>query len=309
VRLARSARSAARRGFSLVEVLVVLLIVGGLMLALTQLLEAARISRDTIHNLQETQLAGPAIMDSIEHDLRSMLTYDRRPEELLQIRNRTIYGLDGDSIDFVTTTNSKVMIQVDRRLVRSDTNEVGYRLRPNPTAADQFLEIYRREAFGVDEDPFEDGRFMFLHDRVKSFDVQCFAKDGRDEQPIDEWGGEREPENIGLPARIEITLVLELAPRVVNEQLLILPNDRRTLTYQRVIRFPEGLRGKEEDIPVPKIPQTPQATGPSTTTGGGAGKPTLTDEGVKGGGGGGGGGGGASGGAGAGRKDDILPGG
>ena len=54
-----------RAGFSLVEVLVVLLIVGGLMLAITQLLEATRISRDTIHNVQETQLAGPAIMELI----------------------------------------------------------------------------------------------------------------------------------------------------------------------------------------------------------------------------------------------------
>ena len=41
-----------------------LLIVSGIMLAITQILEVTRISRDTIHNVQETQLAGPAISSS-----------------------------------------------------------------------------------------------------------------------------------------------------------------------------------------------------------------------------------------------------
>jgi prepilin-type N-terminal cleavage/methylation domain-containing protein len=271
-------RSRARAGFTLVEVLLTLLIMSGIMVALTQILTAARTSRDTIHNIQETQLAGPAILDLLERDLRGIVTYDRTRQVHLRVKNRVMLGMDADSIDFVTSSDSLTLANIDDRFVKADINEVGYRLRPNPGATDQFLEIYRREGFGVDDDPFENGTFMFLHDRVKSFDIHCFAKDGRDEQPIDEWGGDQNPENIGLPARIEIALVLELAPRVVNEQLLILPNDRRTLTYKRVIRFPQSLRGKEEDIAVPRIPTAPAGTTPQPGSGskptGGATPPT-----------------------------------
>lgn len=248
----------ARAGFTLVEVLLTLLIMGGIMLSMTQILTAARTSRDTIHNIQETQLAGPAILDLVERDLRGIFTYDRTRSLQLRVKNRVILGYDADSLDFVTTTDGLSYQEFEDRFVRGDVNEVGYRLRPNADSADQFLEIYRRESFGVDDDPFEGGNFMFLHDRVKGFDIQCFAKDGPNEQPVEEWGTGKNDENIGLPARIEITLTLELAPRLVNEQISILPNDRRTLTYKRVIRLPEGLRGAENLIPIPKIPDVPK---------------------------------------------------
>jgi prepilin-type N-terminal cleavage/methylation domain-containing protein len=261
----------ARAGFTLVEVLLTLLIMSGIMLSMTQILTAARTSRDTIHNIQETQLAGPAILDLVERDLRGIFTYDRTCQLQLRVKNRVMLGYDADSLDFVTTSDSLVLTNIDNRFARGDVNEVGYRLRPNPDSADQFLEIYRRESFGVNEDPFEGGTYMFLHDRVKSFDVQCFAKDGKDEQPVDEWGTDKNPENLGLPARIEITLVLELAPRLVNEQMSILPSDRRTLTYKRVIRFPQILRMAEEEIPIPKIPDVPKAGAGTTPTGGAAG--------------------------------------
>lgn len=286
----RSPRS--RAGFTLVEVLLVLLIMGGIMLSMTEILTAARTSRDTIHNVQETQNAGPAILDMIERDLRGLSVYDRTRLHHLRIKNRVIFGFDADSLDFVTTTDSLVIHAEDDRFVRCDQNEIGYRLRPNPQN-DQFLEIYRREAFGVDEEPFEGGNFLYLHDRVKGLDIQCFREDGVDEEPVDEWGAEEGTEDIGLPARIEITLTLELAPRLVNEQLLVAPIDRRTVVYKRVIRCPQALRFPEEQIPVPVVPQTPAA---STGTSGGISKDKT---GTSGGGGGGGGGGGVSSGVGS----------
>jgi prepilin-type N-terminal cleavage/methylation domain-containing protein len=245
------ARRVARAGFSLVEVLVTLLIVGGIMVALTQLLEAARLSRDTIMHIQETQLAGPAIMDLIERDLRALTVYDRTKEDLLRVQDRVVHGLDSDSIDFVATTDSLVPAQVNRRYVRSDVNEVGYRLRPNPKL-DDFLEIYRREGFGVDEEPFDEGAYTFLHDKVKQFDIQVYTEDGPDAEPQDDWGFE--DDETGLPLRLEITLVLELSPRIHREPLRYFTMDRRTITYRRVIRLPQMLIDSLEIEPVPLIP-------------------------------------------------------
>jgi hypothetical protein len=236
----------------LVEVLVVLLIVGGLMLAITQLLESTRISRDTIHNIQETQLAGPAIMDLVERDLRALFAYDRRPEDLLQVQDRVVYGMDADGIDFAATTNSLLPVQVEHRLVRSDVCEVGYRLRPNP-ADDDFLEIYRREDFGIDDEPFDGGTYTFLTDRVKRFDVQVFTEDGIDSEPIDGWSYE-EGEEL-LPRRLEVTMTLELAPRINREQLRYAPVEMRTVNYYRVIRLSEALFDALEVQPVPMVPE------------------------------------------------------
>jgi len=258
---ARSPRR-ARAGFTLIEVLLVLLIMSGIMLSMTEILTAARTSRDTIHNIQETQNAGPAILDFIERDLRGLLTYDATRKHHLRVKNRVILGFDADSLDFVTTTDSLSIRAEDDRFVRADANEVGYRLRPSPDN-DQFLEIYRREGYGVDDAPFEGGTFLLLHDRVKGFEIQCFSEDGPDAEPIDEWGVQEDAENIGVPARIEISLTLELAPRLVNEQLIVAPIDRRTILYKRVIRLPEALRRAEEMTPIPIVPRPPP---PSTTT-------------------------------------------
>jgi len=255
-------------GFTLVEVLLTLLIMSGIMLSMTQILTAARTSRDTIHNIQETQLAGPAILDMVERDLRGLFVYDRAREQHLRVKNRVMLGLDGDSLDFVSTTDSLVLRVEEERFVRGDANEIGYRLRQSPTN-DQFLEIYRREGYGVDLEPFEGGNFLYLHDRVKGFDVQCFAADGPDEEPIDEWGSGKDEEQVGLPARIEVTLTLELAPRLVNEQLRIAPVDRRTVVYRRVIRLPESLRVEADQIPIPAVPKTPRPSTPGANGAGG----------------------------------------
>lgn len=265
----RAARApASRAGFTLVEILLTLLIMSGIMIAMTSILTAARTSRDTIHNIQETQLAGPAILDRIERDLRGLLVYDRTKEVHLRIKDRVVLGFDADSLDFVTSTRSLTWHQEDDRFVRAPQNEVGFRLKI-AQENDQFLELYRREQYGVDAEPFEGGNFLLLHEKVRGLDIRCFTADGPDEEPVEAWGDEREG-NIGLPARIEISLTLELAPRLVHEQLRVASLDKRTVVYKRVIRFPESLRGEETDIPVPKVPPMPNPT-PASAGGGGAG--------------------------------------
>lgn len=253
--LRRGARQAtSRSGFTLAEILVTVLIMGGIMVSVTQILHAARISRDNIHNIQETQLAGPAIMDLIERDLRGLVIYNRTKQDHLRVSNRVMMGVDGDSIDFVTTTDNLVQRYDGDRFLRSSINEVGYRLRPNPHY-DEFLEIYRREDAAVDDDPYEGGEFTFLHDRVKNLDIQVFAEDGTEAEPIEEWG-QMEDENIGVPARLEITLVLEMQ-RVIEREALRqqFKKFKTEITYKRVIRLPQNLRVDEPMIPIPSIPE------------------------------------------------------
>jgi prepilin-type N-terminal cleavage/methylation domain-containing protein len=259
------------RGFTLVEVMVVVLIISGIMLAITSVLDSARVSRDTIHNLEETQLAGPAIMDLHERDIRGMITYAMPLESLVRVKSRVVSGLDADSIDFVTTTDSLAAWDVDRRAATNDYGEVGYRLRPNPDDKD-LLEIYRRESFGVDDKPFEGGQYIFLHDRVRHFDIQVYTEDGPDADSIEEWNvNASDPDKMGLPARLQIELTLELAPRIQREQIVFKSADKRTITYRRVIRIPQALRDALAAPPIPEIPKlaAPGAAGsdPNNSTG------------------------------------------
>jgi len=92
----RWAADRGRAGFTLIEVLVTVLIMGMLMVSITQILTSVRMSRDTIHNIQETQLAGPAILDLIERDLRGLVVHGRGHEQHLRTRDRVMMGLDGD---------------------------------------------------------------------------------------------------------------------------------------------------------------------------------------------------------------------
>ncbi len=286
-------RAVRRAGFTLVEVVVTLTIVGGIMVAITQILQAARLSRDTIHNLQETQLAGPAILDWIERDVRAMWIYDLPPDRILRVRNRVVSGLDADALDFVSSTDSVLGYEVKNQLVRADYGEVGYRLRVRPDD-DDFLELYRREGFGVDEEPFDGGSYVFLSDRVKQFDVQVYYEDGPDADPEEEFDpsrqskkstlqlGGKKVELDGLPVRLEISLTLELAPRLVREQIRFLSNEKRMVTYKRVIRLPQGSFEALAARPVPLIPKlAPPAEG---------GDPTLSSPGAGGAGSGGAGG-------------------
>jgi len=249
-------------------VLLTLMIMGMILTMITQILTSARTTRDTIHNLQENQLAGPTVLDLIEADLRGIFVTNRRNPEILRVRNQVKAGRDADSIDFVTSVDSRVVTEVGNRRFRGvDVNEVGYRLRPNPDD-DDFLEIWRRESFGVDEFPFDGGTYSFLHDRVKAFDILVFAEDGTDAEEWESWGGDSD-ENRGLPTRLEISLTLELAPRISREQLRVASIDARTVTYRRVIRLPQALFLARQVNPVPIIPivQPPKLDSPSSIDG------------------------------------------
>jgi len=245
-------------GFTLIEVLLTLVIMAGIMVTITQILNAARASRDTIHNIQEQQLAGPTILQQIENDLRALVIYDRDPRLALRIQNRVIAGFEADSIDFVCSTDGLLPYRDNAAdsFRRADLNEVGYHLRARPDS-DDFLELYRREDFGVDDKPFAGGEFAFLHDRVKAFEIRVYKEEGVDAEPLESWGGEGEEEYVGLPKWIEIELTLELAPRLVREQLV---ETHSTVTYRRVFSFPAGLALAQELGVVPVIPRIKKPT-------------------------------------------------
>ena len=213
------------------------------------------------------QLAGPAVREMITRDLRGIFTTGRARASWIEVYDRTVNGQDADQIDFVTTTDSLVMHMLDTETsIRADINEVGYVLRPNPDN-DEFLEIYRREDLGVDEEPLRGGEYTFLSDQVKALNIEVFSEDGPDADPLDEWGPRAgDEELIGLPAWIRISLTVELKPRIDRESIDFSGGARRTVTYMRVVRFPELLRVEEGQLARLALPSTPGGPDPPERT-------------------------------------------
>lgn len=251
-----------RGGFTIVEVLLAILIMGMMFTSITQLMTAAKNARDSIHNMQETQLAGPAVLDMLERDLRGLLTTGLPRSSWLKVTDRVVGGLDADRIDFISTTDSLIARIEDQEYPkRSDFNEVGYMLRPNPRN-DEFLEVYRREDFGVDAEPFEGGEYTFLSDQVKGFDIEVYFQDGPDIDPLDEWdSGSDEEDKTGLPAAVKLSITIELKPRIDRESLDLANFRKRTVTYTRWVRLPEDLRFAAGQFPRLALPPGP--TGPA----------------------------------------------
>ena len=135
---------------------------------------------------------------------------------------------------------------------RRNTNQRGYPEEYNQEEYDDDDRDYSRGGNSYDDDGperFEDEPSLFSNENT-------ITEDGEDAEPIEEWGDEATNEDYqrGLPTRLEISLTLELAPRITNEQIRVVPADRRTVTYRRIIRLPESLRMAMAEMPVPMIP-------------------------------------------------------
>lgn len=230
----------ARRGFTLMEITVALLISAMVVTSVLVSLDYTQRAVDAVHNIIETESAGPRVMALLRDDLDRMAVYDRREYALLRGKNESIRGADADSIDFVCERRSTVPMHdtVRDKDVYAPLCEVGYRLRLNPRLSD-FLELYRREDFYEDEKPYDDGDFTLLYDRMINFDVRYYEKPEADPVWEDEWdSSERE----GLPFAIEVRMELEVQPRRSLESLGILGANRSRLSFQDIVPVPEETR-------------------------------------------------------------------
>ncbi len=236
-------------GFTLVEVLVATLITAILMVAVLGTLWSGVSGRDEIHNLSEEQTAGNAILGTIERDLQGLFVYNIAGKKVFQGINKSIQGEEADFLDFITTTDSKFPLIKDERKLRSDLCEVGYRLRPNPEKPD-FLQIWRRESFFLDDKPFEGGTFSLLYDQVKYFNVSYYAEPGNQAEEQQEWSSEK---NGTLPYSMKIELEIESRPRFERGEST--GPQKRSVKFLHTFLFPKELNQTLKLAVIPFIPE------------------------------------------------------
>jgi len=254
----------ARRGFSLLEVLIALAITTSIMAAVIQTLDSVRRGVDTIHNLVETENTGPRILEQLRTDLRRLAVYDVADYKLLKGENDLAFGVESDRLDFVAFAESVVPFEppgLDP--VRAPLNEIGYRLRPNPDRKD-FLELYRREDPLLDDRPQEGGSYSLLYDRVVSFDVTYAAQPEISPLWKDDWDSEVER---ALPFAIRVVLEIEVQPRRSLESLGIMGANFARLVFEDVIVIPPESRWRFRNRLHPQRPGGDPADQPAGAEG------------------------------------------
>ncbi len=299
-------RSRRQNGFTLTEVLIATFITSVVMASIYGVITSIISARERLHELSLRNHIGPSILNVVEEDLQGLFGFNVWGDRILRGRDRTENGESADSLDLITTTDSMLPETFNGENYHSALSEVGYHLRPNSRES-TFLELWRRESFHVDDDPFRGGTFTKLYDRVRSLEIKYFEQIGEDAEPLDEWDSF---ELKKLPRAIQIELVIEVIARdELNGQFLSQEEEeRRTLYFERVISISPGIEMAFELYPtVPDLLADVGGDGEGDGGGDGGGSQGGSGGGGDRGGGGGGDGGGGGGGGGPGDGDGGGP--
>jgi prepilin-type N-terminal cleavage/methylation domain-containing protein len=244
--------SRQQNAFTLMEVLVSLFISAMIMTAIFASLESTQKAVDTIHNITLTERAGPTLVKMIRQDIDRLAVYDAGEYQLFKGESKVLHGADADRLDMLVRGLS-TMPYYDPYLNRSmfgPVNEVGYRLRERPGSSD-FLELYRREDFLIDDNPYEGGSFALLSDRIISFNLSYYEEPAFDPRPEDNWDSK---ENAQLPFCIGLDIELEIQPRKSAESREILGANRARLEFNDLLVIPENTRWVFRNRIYPTVP-------------------------------------------------------
>ena len=164
------------RGFTLLEVIVALLVLSVVVSFVYQVLQNSVRGQDMVREGLRTPKVQNAILGQIFKDFRYLYWDGFTGNTGFIGESGMVGGKDADHVDFVTSRPSR-MAQLDEERVQdpvpSPLTEVGYALRVSDENSD-YLELYRREDWFVDDNPVRGGKYTLVYDKVTKFDLLYF---------------------------------------------------------------------------------------------------------------------------------------
>ena len=230
-------RSRSESGFTLIEVLVGLALLSALLGGIYTVAVGSMVAKRTI----QESAAGPEILDLIERDLRAAYISGVKDRRAFKAQKQAVGGADVTILDLVTTTNSKVSVEIDKEWIRSDVTEVGYRMKTSSDFPD-FLELYRREQFFFDDEPLAGGQYYLVYDRLISLKLTFFeapdpnstSSSRADTEGYEDW--DTEDKEGKLPQAVKVVLVLASPPELLRPGA----QDEAQYTFVRWVLLPNG---------------------------------------------------------------------
>jgi prepilin-type N-terminal cleavage/methylation domain-containing protein len=214
-----------QRGFTLVEVMIAIAIGGILLTTVFTSLSVMIRQRQNVIDFSTPYTVGPQILDAIEADFRNAYFYDTKENDGFWGADSEINGREADGISLLTSTLGHVGEQEllsNRRIGqaseaprrRSPMSEVQYVCRQNPNAS-EYLELWRREDFYVDDSFHEGGIYRLVYDRVFDFKLEYVSRStstggltGSQEKAVEQMrrDGWSSIEERGLPRAVIVTV-------------------------------------------------------------------------------------------------------
>jgi len=205
----------SRRGFTLLELVLTMVITGLLLSSLTVIVMSTAEVKVKLESETRARKMGPAILEIISRDLRNAWATSKINSKTTVTTETTGTGGTGTTTDGATTTTSDAtgaadigveglffkgehkggeddatdelwfVTSVDSYMryhgIRSDLTEVGYYVAPDPDTG--LNRLYRREDFSIDKMPHEGGLGVKLTDRLVSFRVKYYEKPEAEDDP------------------------------------------------------------------------------------------------------------------------------
>lgn len=195
------------RGFTLLEIMVAITIVSIVVMFVYQILQNSVRGQDMLRTDLRSPKIQNAILAQIVRDFRYLYWDGFSGNTGFFGRRRDVGGKRGDVIDFVTCRPSRTAQMHDDTApddVASAITEVGYACRVNEENSD-WLELWRREDWAVDDDPLKGGKYSLVYDKIRKFSLLYFPipEENVDGQGQEEWDSRAK-------AKLPYAIVLEI---------------------------------------------------------------------------------------------------
>ena len=198
------ARLRARRGFTLLEVLIAVAITGIIGAMVADSFRRAALLRD-LSTEQEARFGGARVaLTRMAQELSQAFLSDHYDRKRFRERPTLLVGRDrGERDTLLFTTMAHVRIAPDAK--QSDQAVVEYALESDPDQPDDFV-LWRREKPHIDEDADRGGSRARVLDHVRAFDVSYW--DWKRQEWAREWSttGVEHPNQLPTRVRLQLTV-------------------------------------------------------------------------------------------------------
>ncbi len=207
-------RARRESGFTLIELTIAIGLLATIMGLMYQTLSGTIENR----NIVQDSLRGPKVANSILaqifKDFRYIYWGGFVGDTGFRGKAVRLAGMDADRVSFITARRTRTVGSEEdgRRATRereSPLTEVGYACRPHPQHS-QWLELWRREDYFVDQKPTEGGFYTLVYDKIRNFRMRFYPKpeEAVDREGLEEWDSAQKK---GIPYAILLKIQFDVS--------------------------------------------------------------------------------------------------